>query len=491
MLGATIPLAVASAFARTGIAKSGNSVVQLHGWTFTQPKPLDHSTFADRETAAADFLEHRRWAQQLVRWQTVGRPELERACRALQAVDLASLDDAGLADHLDAGILVAVEGATWHFEQTALCALIGELLLSCREWGFDDAEVLPLLRGSSPASARTAGHLDAIADALRRADVRPTSLEDVRGASREAASALDDYLGEYGLRPVGSFDIGAKTLAEMPEVILASILTALDAPPSVQAEPDAALLRSRVPEGDGPRFDDLLASARAVYGLRDDDVSYLLWARGAIRVALLEAADRLISAGRLHERDDVVELIPSEVRALLLGSEGPTADDARGRREQRAAVALLDPPRSLGAVAATADLGSLPPTTRRLTAAYNAYFALRNTPPQLEPSTGVGIGHGAYRGRAVVARWADEAFAKLEPGDILVTTLTTPALNSVLAVCGALVVEEAGILSHAAVMARELDLVSVVGVLNATALIPDGADVEVDPVAGIVRVLGP
>jgi len=222
MLGATIPRAVASGFARIGIAKSGNSVARLHGWTFTQPKSLDPSTFADREATAADFLEHRHWEQQLVRWQTVGRPELERACRSLQAVDLAALDDAGLAEHLDAGIRVAVEGAAWHFEQTALCALIGELLLSCREWGFDDAEVLPLLRGSSPASARTAAHLDAVADAVRRADVRPTSLDDVRAAADEAASALDDYLGEYGLRPVGSFDLGAKTLGETQSWSLAT-----------------------------------------------------------------------------------------------------------------------------------------------------------------------------------------------------------------------------------------------------------------------------
>lgn len=90
----------------------------------------------------------------------------------------------------------------------------------------------------------------------------------------------------------------------------------------------------------------------------------------------------------------------------------------------------------------------------------------------------------------MVARWADEAFAKLEPGDILVTTLTTPALNSFLALCGALVVEEAGILSHAAVMARELNIAAVVGVVQATTRIPDGAHVEVDPLAGTGRVLG-
>lgn len=41
---------------------------------------------------------------------------------------------------------------------------------------------------------------------------------------------------------------------------------------------------------------------------------------------------------------------------------------------------------------------------------------------------------------------------------------------------------------HAAIVAREYGLPAVVGVTRATTLIPDGAVVEVDPSAGVVRV---
>ena len=48
--------------------------------------------------------------------------------------------------------------------------------------------------------------------------------------------------------------------------------------------------------------------------------------------------------------------------------------------------------------------------------------------------------------------------------------------------------EEGGPLSHAAVIARELGLPAVIGALGAMEL-PDGATIEVDPKAGLVRVV--
>ena len=72
---------------------------------------------------------------------------------------------------------------------------------------------------------------------------------------------------------------------------------------------------------------------------------------------------------------------------------------------------------------------------------------------------------------------------------MLVVPFTTPAYNAVLAVCGAVVTEEGGVLAHAAVLARELGLPAVVGAAGALGLIRDGAEVEVDPVAGTVRLL--
>jgi phosphohistidine swiveling domain-containing protein len=78
---------------------------------------------------------------------------------------------------------------------------------------------------------------------------------------------------------------------------------------------------------------------------------------------------------------------------------------------------------------------------------------------------------------------------RMEPGDVLVTPTTTPAFNAVLAIAGGLVVEEGGLVSHAAVMARELGIPAVVGVAGAVDAIGDGATVEVDPCSGRVRVL--
>jgi pyruvate,water dikinase len=59
----------------------------------------------------------------------------------------------------------------------------------------------------------------------------------------------------------------------------------------------------------------------------------------------------------------------------------------------------------------------------------------------------------------------------------------------VLAVAGGVVTEEGGPLSHAAVIARELGLPALIGSAGATSLIVDGASIELDPVAGTVRVL--
>jgi pyruvate,water dikinase len=109
--------------------------------------------------------------------------------------------------------------------------------------------------------------------------------------------------------------------------------------------------------------------------------------------------------------------------------------------------------------------------------------------PADQPLAGTGIGDASYRGRARVARNAEDAIMRMEPGDVLVTPTTTPAFNAVLAIAGGLVVEEGGLVSHAAVMARELGLPAVVGAGGAVEAIPDGAAVEIDPASGRVRVL--
>jgi phosphohistidine swiveling domain-containing protein len=101
---------------------------------------------------------------------------------------------------------------------------------------------------------------------------------------------------------------------------------------------------------------------------------------------------------------------------------------------------------------------------------------------------GVGIGTSAYRGRARIAASSEDAIENVEPGDVLVVRVTSPAFNAVLPIAGAVVTTEGGPLSHAAVLARELGIPAVVGAAGALDL-ADGATVEVDPRVGSVRVV--
>jgi len=95
-----------------------------------------------------------------------------------------------------------------------------------------------------------------------------------------------------------------------------------------------------------------------------------------------------------------------------------------------------------------------------------------------------GIGWGS--GRAVVVNCECE-LTRVAPGDVLVTRVAGPALSHILPRVAGVVAELGGSTSHLASLARERGIPMVLGVLDATRRIPDGAQVAVDGVAGVVR----
>jgi len=95
-----------------------------------------------------------------------------------------------------------------------------------------------------------------------------------------------------------------------------------------------------------------------------------------------------------------------------------------------------------------------------------------------------GIGWGT--GRAVVINCECE-IGRVAAGDVLVTRVAGPALGHILSRVSGVVTERGGSTSHFASLARERGIPMVLGVADATRRIPDGAQVAVDGVAGIVR----
>jgi pyruvate,water dikinase len=95
-----------------------------------------------------------------------------------------------------------------------------------------------------------------------------------------------------------------------------------------------------------------------------------------------------------------------------------------------------------------------------------------------------GVGWGT--GRACVVNCECE-LSRIGPGDVLVTKMAGPALGRILATVSGVVSELGGSTSHLASLARERCVPMVLGVSGATSQIPDGTQVAVDGVAGIVR----
>ena len=95
-----------------------------------------------------------------------------------------------------------------------------------------------------------------------------------------------------------------------------------------------------------------------------------------------------------------------------------------------------------------------------------------------------GIGWGS--GRACVINCECE-LGRVAAGDILVTKVAGPALSQVLPRVAGVVAELGGSTSHLASLARERGIPMVLGVLDATDKIPDGSQVGVDGVMGMVR----
>ena len=90
-------------------------------------------------------------------------------------------------------------------------------------------------------------------------------------------------------------------------------------------------------------------------------------------------------------------------------------------------------------------------------------------------------------GRARVVR--DPGATDLDDGDILVCEATDPGWVSLFLVAGGVVTDLGGMLSHGAIVAREMGLPAVVGTTGATATILDGQRIRVDGTAGVVEVL--
>jgi pyruvate,water dikinase len=516
---------------RYGLLIERFDIRSLDGWLFMRPRivgapekpgPLPprwlfsllfrfHPALRRRSKAAAEAVAGLRWRQDAEWWLNEGREPMLTRLRALQSVELAVLDDEGLREHLASCHAVLADGCRIHFRNSLAHWIgVGDWLAVAKDWaGTTPEEALHALEGASRSSVDALPYLDRIAaaakespaalNALTRSGEAHERLQALRDSSLAVATALDEYVAEHGWRIFTGFDIAHKATIEVPESVIDSVAARLD---PRDEEPRgrviAETLRAKVPAAHLDEFDALFETAQLLYGVRDNDAGPCIhWTMGLVRRALLEAGERLSRRNRLNVREHIFEATRSEVDALLSASGVAVfGDDLASRAAARAIAAGDKPPARLGE-----DEGPpppddwLPPAVARVNGALMLAMSVEYPsavadagPTSALTLKGLAASRGQYEGRACVVQGPDD-FARLRPGDVLVAPFTTTAYAVVLPQLGGVVTDKGGVLSHAAIVAREYGIPAVVNTGNATSVIADGARIKIDGLAGTVEVI--
>lgn len=472
-----------------------------------------HPALRKRIKRAREVFESRLWREDLDEFLEEDWPATLAAYERIQSCDLGAHDDERLIEHLGEMRSIYRHRILQHFRCVSATMIpVGDFIAHATEWtGCTQKEALDLLSGYSPYSVEVLESLTPAVDAIRGAADAREILEgdDDAGVVLErlqahptAGEPVRRWLGRVGQRIVTGHDLTERRGVEMPRVLVETLRTSLTAPPREVAreriDRAARRLRERVPQAHRAAFDELLAEARRVHPLRDARSVLDFWAFGLLRRALLEVGRRLHERGRILDVEHVVDLTHDELVSVLRGGEGPSAAALAAEAELRATQKMSDVPETLGPPPGDPPPPEwLPPAAARVARATTTYMDLLST-GQRRPAdhaetrsvvvAGLGASPGKHVGRARLVSRPDD-FAKIDPGDVVVARLTTPAYNVVLPLIGAIVTDRGGLLSHPAIVSREYGLPGVVGCRDATARIPDGARVEVCGDTGTVTVL--
>ncbi|MEW6272147.1 MAG: PEP-utilizing enzyme [Thermodesulfobacteriota bacterium] len=310
---------------------------------------------------------------------------------------------------------------------------------------------------------------------------------------RVAALALDGGLGSFGAtvrelterhghRLVGR-DLSYPTWRERPAVIVEMVQKLLQADSLESASARRArreeLLRrasQRVGNGAGGTlrrfvFERCLDWCQEYYTLRENMRYHADLFLAALRTLALGAGERLASAGGLEDRADVFYLESAELQAALRGR--PDAALGREAAARRAAYGQFRD-------------AAVPDTLRGAADEAPAAVDQATTEaPSARELSGLGVSPGRAVGPARVVRSVDD-LRSLCAGEVIVAASTDPSWTSLLALGSALVLEMGGLLSHGAIVARELGIPAVVNVAHATRVLATGDWIVVDGRAGTV-----
>ena len=389
----------------------------------------------------------------------------------------------------------------------------------CKQHGLEEKDFVHMLTGFSSKPAETDESLWNLATTAEKAGLRQTFLstpsDRLLGALQERPEAaewlrlFDDFLRAYGNRITAAhLDVICSTWREDPTPVLDTIKsyfgrmdTGWDlfrAREAVveQRERAIAAFTERLPEEEKPPFERLLKVAQQVYAYQEDHGFYIDQGSTAVlRNTLLACGHRLYRFSLIEDSEDVFFLTFGEVVEVL---DDLARDEEIGTYHHHVLVPPLVAERKVNwEQAARADvpltLGNVPqtmsdPIAIKVFGVIDEVLHPKGEKEVVERLEGFPGAAGVAEGAARVILSFEE-FPTLQAGDILVCPWTGTAWTPLFLKIAGVVTDTGGMLTHAAIAAREYGIPAVVGTWNATNSIRNGDLIRVDGNAGVVDVL--
>ncbi|MEV7999397.1 PEP/pyruvate-binding domain-containing protein [Pseudarthrobacter oxydans] len=312
--------------------------------------------------------------------------------------------------------------------------------------------------------------------------------------------AFREHLDLYG-HAVYNLDFATPVATDDPSTLLATVKFYLRGQGTDPHERQRLLTRRReelteqVAARLGPRrraaFLRLLRWAQDTAPVREDALADVGLAWPLLRQMLLELGRRLVASGVIAEPADVFWLRFQEVRtAVEFGLAAPGAHAAITGADRPVRAAAVEERRMLWRGQARAAAPQMLPERPWMEKAFGSMMPAASQRQHGDVIKGVGASSGRVTAPARVLSGPRE-FGRMEPGDVLVARITTPAWTPLFAMASAIVTDVGGPLSHSSIVAREYGIPAVLGTGAATQRLATGQQVTVDGDAGTVTIEHP
>ena len=266
-----------------------------------------------------------------------------------------------------------------------------------------------------------------------------------------------EFLDEYGYRESkGSLSVANPTWKESPELVLGVLKGVVSGPPKPKAK------RKKV----GPFFfKGILKEAQFLQQIREDTRFFIMMLMPTLRDALLRFGKHLVKAKVIKKPEDVFYYKFSEVKKAAKGFplNAKTKKELRELNKRRKAKFLE-----------LKDVPFIDPKLYRSSSGKGNVFLM-----------GTSGSPGEVEGLARVINGMSE-FKSLRSGEILVAPFTNPSWTPLFESAIGVVVDTGGVMSHAAIVAREYGIPAVMGTSDGTKKIKTGDKIRVNGTSGEV-----